>query len=117
MLPARFVAVGALPVTPNGKIDTSALVAMTDGTPAAPPTAATNVIEQEIAQMVAEVLDVPSVSVSDNFLLLGGDSLLAARLMVRIADRYDIELPLRTVFEHPAVTELAAEVRRLASRT
>jgi amino acid adenylation domain-containing protein len=111
MLPARFVFVDAMPITTNGKVDTAALAALADGAPAV--VAPGDVVEQEIAQMVAEVLGVQAVSVSDNFILLGGDSLMAARLMVRIVDRFDVELPLRTVFEHPTVVELADQVRQL----
>jgi acyl carrier protein len=117
MLPAEFVWVEEFAVTPNGKIDMTSLPALV---PAQAPESMSvrrpaAELEAVIAEMVAEVLGVPAVGPADNFIFLGGDSLLAARLMVRISDRFDIELALRSIFERPTVAELADEVLRLTA--
>jgi acyl carrier protein len=116
MVPATIVAVPDLPVTANGKIDHAALAefarllspAGTTGSP----DARTNV-ESVLADIVAELLKRPQVGVEDNFFLLGGHSMLGAQLIVRIAERYGVEITLLTLFDHPTVAELAAKVERL----
>jgi amino acid adenylation domain-containing protein len=117
MLPAHLVWVETFPVTPNGKIDRAALAERALPAQRSAPADATDEVQRIVSELVADVLGLAAVSPSDNFILLGGDSLLAARLMVRIEDNLDVELPLRTVFEHPTIIELAAEVRRLTAAT
>jgi acyl carrier protein len=53
------------------------------------------------------------VGIDDDFLELGGNSLHAARVVARVADRFDVRLPVRTVFDQPTVRRLAGEVERV----
>jgi len=112
MLPSAFVLLEALPRTPSGKLDRRALPApepaqadagAEDSRPRTP-------VEEMLAAMWERVLDLPHVGVHDNFFDLGGHSLLATQLISRVRETFTIELPLRTLFEHPTVAELAAEV-------
>jgi acyl-CoA synthetase (AMP-forming)/AMP-acid ligase II/acyl carrier protein len=66
--------------------------------------------EQELADMWAEILSVERVGIDDSFFLLGGDSLLATRILSRIRGRYALDLPLSTLFERQTVRELAREI-------
>jgi acyl carrier protein len=66
--------------------------------------------ERTIARIVRDVLGCPAVGAHDNFFSLGGDSLHAARAIARINAQFDSELPLASLFSHPEVRRLAAEV-------
>ena len=115
MLPAEFVTLPALPLTPSGKIDRSLLPDPTahnslhDVTFVAP----TTPVEEKLASIVSQLLGMEQVSVDDNFFLLGGHSLLGTQLIAAIRDMFEVEIPLRTLFELPTVGELAAEIERL----
>ncbi len=110
MLPASMVLLQALPLTPNGKIDRRALAAASHEdselikTFVAPQTP----LEQVLAEIWAEVLDVEQVGVTDNFFELGGHSLLATQLISRLGKIFPMEIPLRALFEEPTIAGLAA---------
>jgi amino acid adenylation domain-containing protein len=114
MIPALFVVLDALPVTPNGKVDRAALPApsetntLRDAASAAPSTP----IEEQLVGILASLLALGRVGVDDNFFLLGGTSMMGAQLVVQMAETYGIEIPLRTLFEKPTARLLAAEVER-----
>jgi amino acid adenylation domain-containing protein len=119
MIPARFVALAALPLSPNGKVDRRALPAPLPAegprSEAMPPR---TWLEELLAGMWAEVLKVDSVGAHDSFFDLGGHSLLATRVMSRIRQELGIELPLRVLFEEPTVAGLARVVEeRLSSQS
>jgi amino acid adenylation domain-containing protein len=115
MVPAAFVRIEALPVTPNGKIDPAALPepdaanSMWEASDNGPRTA----IEGRIAEIVATVLGLPRVGMDDDFFLLGGHSLLGIQLISRIRDTFAVELPLLSLFEAPTVAELSDKVEQL----
>jgi acyl carrier protein len=115
MVPATFVRLEALPLTPNGKVDRAALPApaatntVQDDTFTAPRTP----IEERLAGIVALLLGLDQVGVDDNFFLLGVHSLLGAQVITRVAETFDVELPLHALFDAPTVAELAIEIERL----
>lgn len=116
MLPARIVFLTSFPQTPNRKIDRKALAAMKppEGTierEFEPPSTA---LEKALAEYWRELLNVQRVSRHDNFFDLGGNSLLAMHLAAWVRERCKVDLPLRSLFEHPAVSDLAAEIEALA---
>lgn len=110
MVPAAFVTLDRLPLTPNGKVDRQALPApvVTTGTeePDGP-------VEKALAEIFAEVLGLDRVGARDGFFDLGGHSLLVTRAVARIRDSLAVDLPLHSVFEHPAVADLAVVVEKL----
>jgi acyl carrier protein len=63
-----------------------------------------------LAGIFSQVLGVTSISVHDNFFDMGGHSLLAIRLSSQIGETFDLEIPMRTVFESPTVAEMAEEM-------
>jgi amino acid adenylation domain-containing protein len=114
MLPAVFVPIDALPLMASGKVDRSRLPAPESAEPLRDPEfeAPRSPVEQRLADLVAALLGVTRVGVDDNFFLLGGHSLLGTQLIARLRDAFGVDLPLRTVFDHPTVAGLATEVER-----
>ena len=115
MLPAMFVKLETIPLTPNGKVDRTALPVpdaantIGDGAIRGPQTE----IEEIVARTVAPLLGLEQVDVEANFFSLGGHSLLGIQLISRLRESLGVELSLRTVFEAPSVLELSAEIERL----
>lgn len=112
MIPSVFVRLETLPLTPSGKIDRAALPPPDPGTtlrddevrgPGTP-------VEARLVALVGELLGLADVGVDDNFFLLGGHSLLGTQLIARVREAFGVDLPLRSVFDHPTVTALAAEI-------
>jgi amino acid adenylation domain-containing protein len=111
MVPSTVVLIDAIPLTPNGKVDTARLPAA-DGVQekvdryVAPATAT----ETQLATIWMEVLKKERVGRTDNFLDLGGHSLLAIRVLGKISKTFGVRLPLRTLFDAPTVEHLAQRV-------
>src|SRR6266446_2218302 len=114
MVPATFVQLESLLLTPNGKVDRTALPApdatntLRDSALVAPTTS----LEEWLAVMVATILELEQVGIDDNFFVLGGHSLLATQTILQVIDAFGVNLPLRTLFEAPTVRQLAREIER-----
>ncbi|MBJ7312568.1 amino acid adenylation domain-containing protein [Rugamonas sp. CCM 8940] len=108
MIPAAFMALAALPLTANGKIDRKALPPPEAAATAALPYAAPQgELEQLLAQLWREVLDVPRVGRLDDFFELGGHSMLATALLAAVRQRCGVKVALRAFFEDATVAALA----------
>ncbi|OBI76402.1 non-ribosomal peptide synthetase [Mycobacterium sp. E740] len=109
MVPSAVVLIDALPLTVNGKLDKRALPA-----PEYPDTdryrAPSTPTEEILAGIFAEVLGVERVGVDESFFELGGDSLLAMRVIAAVTRSLDSGLSVRAVFEAPTVAELASRI-------
>lgn len=111
MVPSAFVLLEQLPLTANGKLDRRALPAPDIRAHAsrsyeAPQTE----IEETLAGIWRELLQIERVSRNDDFFELGGHSLLAMQVMARIESVFNAEMPIRLLFELPTVQELAAAI-------
>lgn len=112
MVPSAFVMLDALPLTPNGKVDRSALPPPELQRPkreidhVAPRTP----MEETLAKIWADVLKVESPSIHDDFFELGGDSLAASRIISRVIQTFQLELPLKALLEAPSVAQMAAVI-------
>jgi amino acid adenylation domain-containing protein len=114
MIPAAFVALDALPLSPNGKVDRRALpqpdavrqeeartyVAPRDG------------LERALAQIWEEILNVRPIGVFDNFFRLGGHSILAVRVIAQVQQHFGRELPLAALIQNATIDHLAGLIRQ-----
>ncbi|POZ49834.1 non-ribosomal peptide synthetase [Methylovulum psychrotolerans] len=112
MLPSAFVVLAEWPLTPNGKLDRQALPApdllsLRLGHNYAPPSSAT---EEAMVVIWQEVLGISPIGVHDDFFELGGDSLFAMQLLVRIEEHFHNELPLSLLFDEPTISSFAKQL-------
>ncbi len=112
MLPATLIRLEQFPLTPNGKVDRSALPLPSPDRPTlsgsfiAPRTAT----EQQIAALFAEILGIEQIGVDDSFFELGGHSLMATQVIARLREAFQADLSLVTFFATPTVAALAADL-------
>jgi amino acid adenylation domain-containing protein len=117
MIPQSFVQLAALPTLPNGKLDRKALPK--PGVPAAHGVerlAPQNDLERDVLAEMEAVLDLPGLAMTDSFFGLGGHSLLAMRLTARLNARFEVALPLRTLFEAPTAQALSVAIEAARTR-
>ncbi|MEU5883557.1 amino acid adenylation domain-containing protein [Spirillospora sp. NPDC047279] len=120
MVPSAVVVLDQLPLTPNGKVDTKALPRpelTAAGSASTAYRAPRDEREETIAAVVADLLDVPRVGVDDDFFELGGNSLIAMRVVSRVRRVLEVELPVRALFEAPTVAGLARLLGEYAGAT
>ncbi|WP_375495633.1 MupA/Atu3671 family FMN-dependent luciferase-like monooxygenase, partial [uncultured Nostoc sp.] len=114
MIPNDFVQLSAFPLTPNGKIDRQALPLPDFQNQRTQEFVAPQTdTEQAIADIFAAVLGVEAVGITDNFFELGGHSFLATQAIAQIQDTFNIEIPLRALFEANTVADLAIIVEEI----
>ena len=114
MMPAILIAIDALPLSPNGKVDRSKLPPPDDSRPnleetfVEPRTEA----EQLVAQVWEEVLKLDKVGICDNFFEFGGHSLSAIQVISRLREVFGKNIPLRLLFEEPTVAGLVPSIEK-----
>ena len=118
LVPGAWVFLDVFPLTAHGKIDRRALpdpaTAVRSTAAARPPSGP---VEEVLAAIWAEVLDVDRVGADEDFFELGGHSLLASRVFARLRRTFGVELPLATLFAHPTVAGLARAVEAVQSQS
>jgi acyl-CoA synthetase (AMP-forming)/AMP-acid ligase II/NAD(P)-dependent dehydrogenase (short-subunit alcohol dehydrogenase family)/acyl carrier protein len=108
----RFVEIPEMPLTESGEIDERKLMGVGGktaelGEKVLPPSSE---IENQVAQLWREVLNLPQVSLNDTFFELGGDSLSAVRFLNRLRERFGVRVSIRKFFEMPTIPQLARAV-------
>jgi acyl carrier protein len=119
MLPAAFVTLAALPLTATGKVDRLALPEpeRTRSHLAMPLYAPRTPIERELVGLWTEVLGVEPIGIHDAFLDLGGDSLLASRLMTRVMDKFHLDMPFQLLMQATTVEDMAMVITQRLAET
>ncbi|MER6522084.1 amino acid adenylation domain-containing protein [Streptomyces sp. NPDC001553] len=118
MVPGHFAALPALPLSANGKVDRRAVrralasLAVSPRESGEPPRGAT---EESVAALWSKLLGLTSVGRDENFFVLGGDSLLATRLVAAVHRSLGVELPMRDVMRAPTVASLSTLIEGLLS--
>ncbi|MEM9292778.1 MAG: amino acid adenylation domain-containing protein [Acidobacteriota bacterium] len=112
LVPSAWVLLDRMPTSANRKLDRRALPdppAAVGGAGRAPESAT----ERLLARAWSELLEVEAPGTEDDFFSLGGHSLLAVRVVARLRDALEVEVPVRTFFQHPTLGALAAAVDEL----
>jgi len=114
MVPAAFVFLAAMPLTPNGKVDRKGLPAPGAARPELTSSFAAprDLLESQIAQIWATVLGVTSVGIKDKFLDLGGNSILAMRIMMKVHALVGQDIPVSVILQEETVENLAQTLKR-----
>ena len=115
MVPTQFVRLASVPLTPNGKLDRSALERPTPQNSLAAVSVREELtpIEGTLLAMVRELLGTDNASIEDDFFLIGGHSLLGTQLVLRVRATFGIDLTLRDLFEAATVEQLALKVESM----
>ncbi|SNT56748.1 non-ribosomal peptide synthase domain TIGR01720/amino acid adenylation domain-containing protein, partial [Pseudomonas delhiensis] len=113
MVPAQWLALGSMPLSPNGKLDRKVLpkadAAAMQGGYVAP----VSELELRVAAIWQEALGVERVGLEDEFFQLGGHSLLATQVMMRVREFSTLELPLKLLFTHPVLRDFCEQLQSL----
>lgn len=119
MIPQRFLFVERFPKTINGKVDRTALPSAEQAETVQQHDGDRDLddFEKQIAEMWQDVLQIRSIGPMDNFFFLGGSSLLVTRVVTKIKERFDIQLPVRDFFANPTLEGLAAYLATLPGFT
>jgi amino acid adenylation domain-containing protein len=114
MIPAAFLEIKEMPLTPNGKVDRKALPApdLTHRSVSTDYAAPRSEIEITLAGVWSEVLGVENPGIHDNFFSLGGDSILSMQAVSR-AKQFGLKFGVIDVFQHPTIADLAAHAARV----
>jgi amino acid adenylation domain-containing protein/non-ribosomal peptide synthase protein (TIGR01720 family) len=110
MVPDVLIAISSLPLTPNGKLDRRSLPAPEQRETSHTFVAPVSQTEVLCCELFAEITGFSPVGLEDNFFEIGGQSLLAMRLIGLLRQRLGVELPMRTLFESPTPKELAQQL-------
>ena len=115
-IPSAITFVPALPLLASGKVDRNALAALTPAEPEEAPGTfvdAVTTTEETVAAIWCAVLGLDRVSADRDFMDAGGHSLLAVRVLSRLRQAYELDLPMKLIFEYPTVQEMAARIEQL----
>ncbi|NJM67005.1 MAG: amino acid adenylation domain-containing protein [Acaryochloris sp. RU_4_1] len=113
MVPSAFVCLDSLPLNTNGKVDRQALPIADEPISHSQFLPPRTVAEEVVAEVWKQVLGLQKIGVRDNFFELGGHSLLATRVISQLRQDFQVELPLRALFESPTVEGLVNELTQM----
>ncbi|HSS48037.1 MAG TPA: amino acid adenylation domain-containing protein, partial [Thermoanaerobaculia bacterium] len=124
MVPNHFVLLDRLPLSPSGKVDRKALEereivreVAARGFVASPETLPRTPVEELVAGVFAEVLQLERIGIDEDFFAAGGHSLMAMRVVSRVRILFGLELPLGVLFDSPTVALFSARIEELQARS
>ena len=115
MVPAIFVRVDKMPLSPHGKVDRQALPipdienTLRDVVFMSPQTA----LQAQVGAILGALLGTEDIGINDNFFLFGGNSFLGIQVIARMREKFGVEITLRNLFEAPTIADLSAQIARL----
>ena len=112
MIPKRFIFLDTFPQTTSGKVDLRALAALNLDESEGEIIAPRDRLESEIVELLKNILGISKISIQDNFIELGGNSLLAARLVTEIEHQYARKIAISRVFQAPTAEAIANLIRQ-----
>jgi amino acid adenylation domain-containing protein len=113
MIPADFIWLEKIPIAPSGKVDQKALPAPDRSQPQLKFVAPRNPTEEIIADIWCQILKREKIGIYDDFFALGGHSLLATQVVSRLREAFQIELPLRSLFEMLTVARIVEYIEQI----
>jgi amino acid adenylation domain-containing protein len=118
MVPTDYLVLDAFPLLPNGKVDRSSLALHTSARPVDdhPCVAPQTQTQERLADIWRVLLGVEHIGTTDNFFQLGGHSLMVMQVVARIRSEFQIEIPIRALFEDPTIEGLARVVEEAKAK-
>lgn len=113
MVPTAYTLLDALPMNANGKVNRQALPPPVMAVPTLPFAPPQTPFEEIMVTIWQEVLGQAQIGIHNNFFDLGGHSLLATQIISRVRDQFEVDLPVRALFEHATIAALSARVEAL----
>lgn len=114
MIPDMIIFLDTLPLTPNGKVDRQALTTLRPlSDSSSQRVSPRSPLEIHVVHILAELLGIEQVGVTDNFFMLGGHSLLGTQIIARISSTFGVTLTLRQLFDAATAQGVAAEIEQL----
>lgn len=113
MMPGFIYHLEQMPLTSNGKINRKVLMSQSTSAVEKEYVAPVTKIEKSLIEILEKELKVQNIGLAHNYFELGGDSIVAIRLLVSIRKTFDIEITAKLIFEHPTIKELANEISKL----
>jgi amino acid adenylation domain-containing protein len=112
MVPSAFMVLDSLPLTSNGKVDRKSLppVDQLDTEKIENFISPRSPVEESLAAIWSDILNLEKVGIQDNFFELGGDSMLSIKMLTRVRDTFQVGVPLRKLFEAPRIASLAEHI-------
>ncbi|WDV47991.1 amino acid adenylation domain-containing protein [Clostridiaceae bacterium M8S5] len=112
MIPSQLIQIDHLPLTPNGKIDRRRLIEIKISDKDVEYIYPRNRLEELIAQIYKEIIDIKRVSINDSFFDIGGNSLSAIVLQSDILSKTNVKVPLEFIFEKPYIKDLSVFIEK-----
>ncbi|MEW4370677.1 amino acid adenylation domain-containing protein [Paenibacillus kandeliae] len=121
LIPSSMFRLQSIPLTPNGKVDRKQLKqhlfpAVSVSTMLPIDDSAHHPRQQQLIGIWEEVLQYDGITLNDNFFMIGGHSLLAAQVISRIRQQFEVDIPLAALFDYPTVLELDRQFEQIASQ-
>jgi amino acid adenylation domain-containing protein len=114
MIPSIFIRIETLPLLPSGKLDRNALPLPTlDNMLREESQPANNEVERQLIDIMTKLLGVKTISINDDFFMLGGHSLMGAQLLNKVRETFGVEITLMKLFENGTIASMAKEIERL----
>jgi non-ribosomal peptide synthetase component E (peptide arylation enzyme) len=114
MIPSVFIQIDTLPLLPSGKLDRNALpLPALDNMLREESQPANNEVERQLIDVMTNLLGVKTISINDDFFMLGGHSLMGAQLLNKVRETFGVEITLMKLFENGTIAAMAKEIERL----